>query len=145
MSPQKRMIGTNPPSFLVGCVDMAPTDRSLAHCSSFVARDESLLGSDSSERCPRLIHSFIDSMDQSLRNYLVIPVPRYSRVCIPLPRLTALPQPSSPSLARSIAAPEPGLVRPYLRRPGSTDRPLPGALTAPRSPGPGAGREHLAS
>src|SRR6266404_275632 len=96
MSPQKRMIGTNPPSFLVGCVDMAPTDRSLAHCSSFVARDESLLGSDSSERCPRLIHSFIDSMDQSFRNYLVIPVPRYPVYVSPYPALLlclSLPRP----------------------------------------------------
>ena len=33
-------------------------------------------------------------------------------------RLVFLPQPSLPSLARSIAAPTPGLVRPYLRRPG---------------------------
>ena len=101
---------------LFGYVEMAPIDRWF----SFVAREVL--------NVPRLP---------------CYPLNALSRVCVPLPRLTFLP--AAPILARSIAAPAPGLVRPYLRRPGSTDRSLPGARTAPRFRGLGAGREPSAS
>src|SRR4029077_11554104 len=93
----------NRSSFLY-LVELLWRQQALAPSPSFVARDKSLITPWVVPRSPR---------DPSPRS--------------PLPRLTSLPQPSAPSLARSIVAPVPGLVRLDLRRPRSTDRSLLGA------------------
>ena len=110
-------------------------------CSTFVCYLHSVLISPAGRYLslvkPGTVSS-IDFMIQCLNRFRSTPLSLYPATSHLVPHFS-LHQPSEPSLARSIPSPAPGLVRHYHRRPGSTDRPLPGALTVPTFPGRGAG------